>query len=98
MNAKHVYFLRPVGQQGPIKIGCSATPAKRLRSVEIWSPVQLEMVASAPGGHAHEWTLHSMFGEDRLHGEWFAVTPDLMKIISYVSENGPSAAARASIR
>lgn len=85
---KQVYFLRPVGQSGPIKIGCSATPAKRLRTIEIWSPLLLELVASAPGEHRHEWALHQQFAKQRLHGEWFSISPELSALINHVAENG----------
>jgi len=85
---KHVYFLRPIGATSPVKIGCSATPVKRLRSVEIWSPVELELVASAPGNNCHEWTLHQMFATDRLHGEWFAESERLNEVINQVAATG----------
>jgi hypothetical protein len=85
---KRVYFLRPIGAEGPIKIGCSNQPLKRLRAVEIWSPMKLEIVASAPGGTAHEAALHAMFLADRLHGEWFAASPALNELIEHVLQHG----------
>ncbi len=88
MTEKTVYFLRPIGQAGPIKIGCSKEPMKRLRSVEIWSPLMLEVVAAVPGGHADESVLHQMFGDNRLHGEWFDITPELQSVLDYVAKAG----------
>lgn len=88
MSAKHVYFMRPLGMDGPIKIGCSVTPAKRLRSLEIWSPIQLELIASAPGDHRHEWLLHQRFGDLRLHGEWFKPSTKMLELIDHVVANG----------
>lgn len=85
---KTVYFMRPIGQRGPIKIGCSATPAKRLRTYEIWSPVMLEIIAFAPGSSAHENYLHHKFASHRLHGEWFEATADLVALVDSVAETG----------
>jgi Meiotically up-regulated gene 113 len=85
---KRVYFMRPCGTEGPIKIGCSKDCDTRLRSVEIWSPVILELVATVPGEHREENILHQMFGEDRLHGEWFKHSPKLQSLIDYVVKAG----------
>lgn len=88
MTQKYIYFLRPIGMDGPIKIGCSVTPAQRLRSVEIWSPLKLEIIASAPGIMRHENFLHHKFAANRLHGEWFTPSPALLGIINHVQATG----------
>lgn len=80
-DGKRVYFLRPKGQAGPIKIGCSAKPISRLRAVEIWSPVELELIGSVPGSHNSETAIHYHFGDLRLHGEWFTATPELLAFV-----------------
>lgn len=87
-DAKHVYFLRPVNQRGPIKIGCSSAPIKRLRAVEIWSPVKLELIGSFAGGHQLEGALHLKFGKDWLHGEWFDWSSELQEIIDEINATG----------
>ncbi len=88
MSDKTVYFMRPVGKRGPVKIGCSIMPAKRLRDLEIWSPYMLEIAASAPGEHRHERALHSMFSDQRRHGEWFDWSPRLAEVVAHVAETG----------
>lgn len=85
---KNVYFMRPVGERGPVKIGCSCEPEKRLRSVEIWSPLKLEIAAFVPGGHREESILHQMFGADRLHGEWFNCSEQLASVIEFCIRTG----------
>lgn len=85
---KHVYFMKPVNERGPIKIGCSSEPAKRLRALEIVSPVLLEIVGSAPGSNGHENWLHHRFFENRRHGEWFEWSQDLQAIIDHVVNTG----------
>lgn len=88
MTDKSVYFMRPIGCEGPIKIGCSKLAEKRLRSLEIWSPAKLELICAVPGCHNDENILHQMFGVDRLHGEWFRASPALLDLIEYVQASG----------
>ena len=86
---KKIYFLRPIGQDGPIKIGCSINPVNRLQVFLIWSPLRLELVGVADGGHEYERDLHARFARQRLHGEWFAPSPDLTNLINQIN-NGHS--------
>lgn len=76
--AKQVYFIKPVGMDGPIKIGCSKWPEHRLVDLSIWSPFPLEIIASGEGSHELERFIHRMFAESRSHKEWFHATPDLV--------------------
>lgn len=48
--SRYVYFLRPAGQDGPVKIGCSTAPQSRLEQYMSWAPFPLEIVATVPGG------------------------------------------------
>ena len=43
---RYVYFIKPVGMEGPIKIGCSIMPTERLEGLAVWSPFPLEIVAA----------------------------------------------------
>lgn len=85
---KYIYFMRPVGAEGPVKIGCSIKPRSRLSQYLSWSPFMLEIVATAPGTHRLERSLHKIFDRDRLHGEWFAASRELLEMIAYVVEHG----------
>lgn len=73
MNAKPglVYFMKPVGLAGPIKIGCSDTPAIRLSALASWSPWPLEILATVDGSFKLENSLHRIFSASQTHGEWF---------------------------
>jgi uncharacterized protein (DUF433 family) len=88
MTGKQIYFLRPVGQLGPIKIGCSKEPEGRLAMLAIMSPVRLEIVATVPGTHAEERKLHGMFASQWLHHEWFAASKELLALLDYVQAKG----------
>ncbi|TKD50198.1 GIY-YIG nuclease family protein [Sphingomonas baiyangensis] len=85
---KQIYFLRPIGSVGPIKIGCSIEPRKRLNVIAGWSPIPLEVAACAPGGHLQEGDLHHRFAHLALHGEWFAVDAELAELVEEVARTG----------
>lgn len=78
---KQVYFLRPVGQTGPIKIGCSRWPRQRLDVFLSWSPVELEIAAMIDGGFDLERRLHGIFSSHRIRHEWFRPVPELVALI-----------------
>jgi hypothetical protein len=88
MRQKRIYFLRPVGQLGPVKIGCSICPESRLDVFTLWSPVPLEVAASVPGSHSDERRLHAMFDRHHVHGEWFNASKELVQLITYCELHG----------
>jgi hypothetical protein len=90
-----VYFIRPVEQDGPVKIGHSSYPASRLLTYLPWSPIPLEIVAILeievpPKEPRHafgmqvERRFHERHKEHRLHHEWFAANPLLESDIDAV--------------
>lgn len=93
----HVYFLKPSGLDGPIKIGCSMLPSRRLDEVSCWSPWPLELMGSVPGTYDDEQFLHKCFASSHSHREWFRSSPSLRKIIAEILEAGSIAPARASL-
>jgi hypothetical protein len=86
--AYSLYFIRPRGETGPVKIGISATPEKRLAQLQPHSPLPLELVCAVAGGPGQELILHNMFAADRLHGEWFSHTAELGRVIGICLERG----------
>lgn len=82
-----VYFIQGV-DGGPVKIGTSGDPARRLRQVMDWVPFDLRILATAPGGFLTEAYLHHKFHADRLRREWFAPSDDLMSFVGAVSASG----------
>lgn len=87
IERRNVYFLRPVGQQGPVKIGSSRMPMGRLKAVQIWSPLLLEMASFCPAHRNTEMFLHRHFLASHMHGEWFAWSEELQSLIDYVSNH-----------
>jgi hypothetical protein len=88
-----VYFIRPVGQHGPVKIGVSVGlerssryPGKagRFTQIDACSPVPLEIAAKIPGDKAVEQRFHAMFEADHDRFEWFRWSPALQDVIDAV--------------
>lgn len=66
-----VYFIKPVGMDGPIKVGTSRSPDCRLQTLDSWSPFALEVVAEVDGGVHIERRFHALFAETHQRREWF---------------------------
>jgi hypothetical protein len=76
----YVYFIQST-EGGPIKIGKSDHPSRRLAGLQNGHPQELVIRAVALGGHAAETLLHQHFERSRLRGEWFMPTKELMAIV-----------------
>lgn len=87
--ARYVYFVRPVGHEGPIKIGCSELPEQRLKTLAEWSPYELEIAATVPGSFRLERDLHDRFFHLRIHREWFRAGPDLVGLVAALRSGVP---------
>lgn len=79
-----VYFVKPVGASGPIKIGLSGNPQKRINEIKGWCPFELEMIGAVPGSWADEQFLHECLAEHHSHGEWFHASPLVLNTIEHV--------------
>lgn len=75
-----IYFIQQ-GEDGPIKIGYSTNPRKRLDKLSTASPYPLRMLKIVPGGPALERQLHNRFSHSQLEGEWFKPTEELLEFI-----------------
>jgi len=81
---RRVYFIKPIGMDGPIKIGCSVAPDGRRATLEQWSPFPLEVVAEIDGDFGLETRFHCAFAESWRGREWFNVTPELTATIEAI--------------
>lgn len=88
MKQRHIYFIRPVGQKGPVKIGCSESPDERLHALMTGSPTILEIVATVPGDRALEQGIHHAFASSRSHGEWFHPSVRMSELIRQITLGG----------
>ncbi|MGN6290422.1 MAG: GIY-YIG nuclease family protein [Sphingopyxis terrae] len=80
-----VYFIKPIGMDGPIKIGQSKSPATRARDLSRWSPFPLEVVAEIDGGRELEERFHAAFIDHHEHLEWFSAHTDILGAIASIN-------------
>jgi hypothetical protein len=80
-----VYFIKPIGMDGPIKIGCSISPDNRKRTLETWSPFPLEIVATIEGDFRIERQFHGRHLASHKSHEWFETTDLLLADIAAIN-------------
>lgn len=78
---KRVYFIKPIGMAGPVKIGCSDKPVRRLSQLLAWSPFPLEICAVIDGDFEVESRFHAAFEQYHTHREWFASADEITACI-----------------
>lgn len=93
----NIYFFKPVGLDGPIKIGFSHRPIGRLAQYASWSPVRLEMIGFVPAQPEDENFLHQCFADIHSHNEWFFATTALRLAIARILAVGSIAIARETL-
>jgi hypothetical protein len=84
-----VYFMRPIGADGPVKIGCSIHPLGRLSQLMEFGHSHLEIVAAILGDLALERNLHECFLDTHSHREWFNASPRLTACIEALQAGKP---------
>lgn len=89
--------MKPIGLDGPIKIGCSETPMQRLETLACWSPFPLEVIGSVVGSFEDEKFLHHCFADHHSHREWFRSSEKLRNAIAEILHAGSVDAIRGRI-
>lgn len=79
---RFVYFIR-ADSGGPIKIGGSRNPMRRLAGMASASPKDLQILATS--NCFDEWKLHAFYARERLRGEWFEASPRLLAFIEILA-------------
>lgn len=76
-----VYFIEAVGLDC-VKIGTAEGGAgSRLKALQTACPAKLRVLKEIDGGIVKERLLHQKFKSDRLHGEWFRLSPQIKNFI-----------------
>lgn len=78
-----IYFIQQ-GNDGPIKIGLSTDIQRRWFELQQVSDLPLSVLGIVDGHRHTEHLLHGRFSQDKVYGEWFAPSPEL---IEYIQEN-----------
>jgi len=84
-----VYFIKPVGLPGPVKIGFSAIPKNRLESLAVWSPFQLEVAVAIPGTMQLERNIQDCLVRSHSHREWFFPTDEVTGLVNALKAGKP---------
>lgn len=79
----YVYFVQC---DAFVKIGHSLEPRRRIGHIATNSPHECTLIGMAAGGNRLEKELHAKFAEHRHRGEWFRLTPELLKVIKSIIE------------
>ena len=77
MNEGCIYFIQ-VGDDGPIKIGFSSSPGKRLASLQGSHYERLHLIGLKDGNRFSEEVLHEKLAQYRLAREWYAAVPEVL--------------------
>ena len=87
-----VYFVQ-AGAGGPIKIGHSENPKRRIADLQTASAHPLVVLGVVRGGEFFECALHQILATDRLSGEWFRATRKTVTVVHAAAlreDGGPS--------
>lgn len=68
------------------KIGFSKNPEKRIRELRTSNSHDLNLVYCVPGDRHLENTLHTLFNEFRLNGEWFKIDQSIIDKFKNLSD------------
>jgi hypothetical protein len=85
MSEASVYFVQ-VGDEGPVKIGVTSNPDKRLSQLQTANYEDLNLRVVIGGDPSVEARYHALFEPERIRGEWFAPTPDLLAEIAWLQD------------
>lgn len=74
----YTYFIQAI-HGGPMKIGVSEDPVRRLAQLQTGCPYRLQIIGTIEGDCEAE--LHDSFSETNCHGEFFAPSRELLELI-----------------
>lgn len=81
----YIYFIQI--QNGPIKVGKTKDPHRRLIKLQVACPWQLDLLYFFPGGLKSERaTQHALYGE-KVRGEWYWPTARIFREIESEKAN-----------
>lgn len=76
-----IYLIGNI-EQKICKIGFSEKPEKRLRGIQTGCPYRIKLINKIIGLPADEKYLHRKFVSNKLHGEWFDLTDEILNHFS----------------
>lgn len=86
-NKGWVYFIRS-GEDGPLKIGWTVDPQKRLEQLQTGSFVRLFILGTIEGSAGGESAFHRRWANYRIRGEWFEPAPEILEFVEVHRHRG----------
>lgn len=86
MNIGEVYFAQ--AESGPIKIGFSTNPSRRIANIQTTLPERLVLIAAVRGTMRTELFFHHRLAAHNITGEWFQPHDDVLQAIWLVQTRG----------
>lgn len=84
-----IYFVTAEAPSFPIKIGFTEKAnGLRIKALQTGCPYRVIHLATVPGQYRDEKELHRRFAGQRLQGEWFTRSEDLMTLIASYQTGG----------
>jgi hypothetical protein len=94
-----VYFIQSEDPPHLVKVGKTiGNPNRRFATLQTGSPAYLIPILLLDAVPYFEPVLHSIFHEERKHGEWFRPTGKVAEFIKYCRKNNVKKLDRGSIR
>lgn len=90
---RYVYFIQ-AGKDGPVKIGVTNTVSQRMTMMQAHNHEELYLLLSFEGNELAELSLHRMFAEYHIRGEWFRYGPEIQKFVERRAPKYPNVAMR----
>jgi hypothetical protein len=82
----YIYFIQ-AELGGPIKVGCSFDPERRLRQLQLLCPFKLKLLGRLIGSRADEKKMHEAMRKHHAWGEWFHPSRYLMGMVEMAAAN-----------
>lgn len=82
MSGFQTYFARPVGEDGPVKIGRSLSPWARKWDLRAPNGSKVDLFLVIPGDW--ERRFHARFADWHIGGEWFAINDELTHVLDVI--------------
>lgn len=76
-----LYFIETQCAEKFIKIGIASNVRNRMGKMQMDCPYALKLLKLVPGAAAMEKELHARFSTDRVSGEWFRPSKELLALI-----------------
>lgn len=80
-ESTQLYFIQAEGAPPYIKIGIAGNVRRRITDMQLCCPYRLRLLKRVPAPQL-ERSLHRRFADDRVTGEWFKITDELLRVIS----------------